>query len=140
METTTHLAAQIVAAYLSNHTVPPASIAPLVNLTHGTLRDLLAPPPPEPVALVRPCSIKASVQPDYLVCMEDGLRLKSMKRHLAILGLTPQEYRLKWGLPPNYPMVAPNYAAQRSELAKAHRLGVRTGGGRPSPKKKAVRR
>lgn len=68
-------------------------------------------------------SIRQSIKPDYLICLDDGKKFKSLRRHLATLGMTPEQYRAKWSLPVDYPMVAPNYAAQRSELAKKTGLG-----------------
>lgn len=83
-----------------------------------------APVAPPPEAKRAPAvSIKQSITSDYLVCLDDGLKFKSLKRHLSVLGMTPAEYREKWGLPANYPMVAPGYSAVRSELAKANGLG-----------------
>jgi predicted transcriptional regulator len=78
---------------------------------------------PEPEVLTPAVSIRKSMSPDHLICLDDGRRFKSLKRHLATLGMTPDQYRAKWNLPADYPMVAPNYAAARSALAKNMGLG-----------------
>lgn len=119
------LAADIVSAYVSNNTVPAADLPALIAEVH---RALIATsgghtePAPEPLKpAVNP---KKSVFPDYIVCLEDGKKFKSLKRHLRThYDLSPEEYREKWGLAPDYPMVAPNYAAARSALAKKMGLG-----------------
>ena len=118
------LTAEIVAAYLAHNSVRPADIAGVIAAVHGSLASLGAPQaeaaPERPVPLV---SAKKSITPDYLISLEDGGRYKSLKRHLAGRGLTPVEYRQKWGLAADYPMVAENYARRRSELAKSFGLG-----------------
>ena len=119
------LAADIVSAYVSNNTVPahelPAIIAEVYSAlqkTNGGVVELA----PEPVKPAVP--VKKSVTPEYIVCLEDGKKFKSLKRHLRTqYNMSPEEYREKWGLPSDYPMVAPNYAAARSELAKKMGLG-----------------
>ena len=78
---------------------------------------------PKPEPLVPAVSVRKSITPEYLVCLDDGKKFKSLRRHLGSLGLTPEQYRTKWGLPPGYPMVAPEYAAKRSALAKSFGLG-----------------
>ena len=125
---TVALTAQIVAAFLSHNAVAIADLPGVIQLVHRALSDVAA-PTPAPVAekLVPAVPVKKSVTPDYIVCLEDGKKLKMLKRHLSsTYNLTPDAYRTKWGLPPDYPMVAPNYAAQRSSLAKAAGLGQRT--------------
>ncbi|WP_407523548.1 MucR family transcriptional regulator [Methylobacterium oryzisoli] len=119
----TTLTAGVVSAYVSKNSVPISELATLLNLVHDALRGLGAPPASEPVKLTPAVPIKKSITPDYLISLEDGRQYKSLKRHLTTRGLTPQEYRQKWGLPQDYPMVAANYAAQRSELAKSIGLG-----------------
>ena len=126
---------QVVAAYLSNNTVASNQIAEVINSVHGALISVAdggAEPEPEP--LKPAVSIKKSITPDYIVCLEDGKQLKMLKRHLrTTYDMTPDEYRAKWGLSADYPMVAPNYAKQRSEFAKKIGLGrqsTRRGGGR----------
>ncbi|MGF3025563.1 MucR family transcriptional regulator [Methylobacterium aquaticum] len=117
------LAAGIVAAYVSNNAVPVSDLPDLIASVHGALAKLGAPAEPEVIRPVPPVPLKKTVTPDYLISLEDGRQYRTLKRHLAGRGLTPEEYRQKWGLPPDYPMVAPNYAAQRSDLAKRSGLG-----------------
>jgi predicted transcriptional regulator len=119
------LAADIVSAYVSNNTVPASELPALIadvhralSATHAGLNE------PEPEPLKPAVNPKKSVFPDYIVCLEDGKKFKSLKRHLRThYDLSPEEYREKWGLAPDYPMVAPNYAAARSALAKKMGLG-----------------
>ena len=117
-------ASDIVAAYVSNNSVAAADIPAMIKTVHNTLLGL-AGKAPEAVTEQKPAvSIKKSVTPDYVICLEDGKKLKMLKRYLrARYGMTPDEYRAKWGLPADYPMVAPNYAAKRSEFAKQIGLG-----------------
>ena len=114
--------AEIVAAHVSNNSVTVQEMPELIRTVHDSLAGLSGSPPEEkPVPKV---PIRSSVRPDFIVCLEDGRKLKMLKRHLATAyGMTPQEYRKKWGLPDDYPMVAPKYAEQRSELAKRIGLG-----------------
>ena len=122
---TVALTAQIVAAFLSNNAMAIADLPGVIQSVHRALSDV-ASSAPAPVAekLVPAVPVKKSVTPDYIICLEDGKKLKMLKRHLATsYNLTPDDYRARWGLPPDYPMVAPNYAAQRSSLAKAAGLG-----------------
>jgi MucR family transcriptional regulator, transcriptional regulator of exopolysaccharide biosynthesis len=117
-------ASSIVAAYVGNHSLPVEDIPGMLRMVHETLRGLgdekaNGTPTQGPAV-----SIEASVSEDYLICLEDGKKLKMLKRYLrSRYGLSPEEYRAKWGLPADYPMVAPNYAAQRSKLAKKIGLG-----------------
>ena len=123
--TPAELTARIAAAFLSNNAVTIADLPTVIRSIHRALADTVA-PAAAPVAEqpVPAISIKKSVTPDYIVCLEDGKKLKMLKRHLAsTYGLTPDAYRTKWNLPQDYPMTAPNYAAQRSSLAKAAGLG-----------------
>ena len=119
------LTANIVSAYLSNNPTPASEIPNLINQVHSALLRVSsgrsdAPPEPAKPAV----SVKKSINPDYLVCLEDGKRFKSLKRHLRTqYNMTPEQYRDKWGLPADYPMVAPNYAVARSQLAKKMGLG-----------------
>lgn len=115
----------IVAAYVSNNSIASAQLPELIATVHGALKGLGAPAPNRNAEQLKPAiSVRKSVTPDYLFCLEDGLRFKSLKRHLRTkFNLTPEEYRAKWGLPSDYPMVAPNYAATRSNLAKQMGLG-----------------
>jgi predicted transcriptional regulator len=119
------LAGRVVAAFVSKNALPRGELAALIQSTHAKLAELergaqSPPAPQEPAAPVR-----KSVTPDYLICLDDGKKFKSLKRHLATLGLTPDQYRAKWGLPHDYPMLAPNYAAVRSALAKQTGLGAK---------------
>ena len=119
------LTANIVSAYVSNNPTPAAEIPGLINQIHAALVRVSTGRPETPTEPARPAvSVKKSMTPDYLVCLEDGKRFKSLKRHLrSQYNMTPEQYREKWGLPPDYPMVAPNYAAQRSAMAKKIGLG-----------------
>ena len=119
------LAADIVAAYVSNNSVQAAELPALIQSVHASLMKAAGSAEPPVEAPKEPAvPIKKSVTNDHIVCLEDGKKFKSLKRHLATsYDLTPAAYRTKWGLPPDYPMVAPAYAAQRSELAKAAGLG-----------------
>ncbi len=123
------LTADIVAAHVSNNSVAVSDLPVLIQNVHRALNGLSSEerePQPRPEPAV---SIRASVRPDYIVCLEDGKRLKMLKRHLMThYQMTPEEYRQKWGLPADYPMVAPNYAEQRRTLAKS--IGLGTKGGR----------
>jgi predicted transcriptional regulator len=119
-----NLAADIVSAFVSNNAVPSAELPELIASVHSALAKVANGPTEKPAeAPVPPVSIKKSITSDFLISLEDGRRYKSLKRHLKGRGLTPEQYREKWGLPRDYPMVAPNYAKQRSELAKALGLG-----------------
>ncbi|MGY2048885.1 MucR family transcriptional regulator [Methylobacterium sp. JK268] len=117
------LTASIVAAYVANNPVPSAALPELIASVHASLAKLGAPQEPVAEPLVPPVPIKKTVTPDHIISLEDGKPYKSLKRHLSGRGLTPEQYRTKWGLPVDYPMVAANYAAQRSELAKSIGLG-----------------
>jgi predicted transcriptional regulator len=119
------IAAEIVASFVSHNAVPAAELSALLQSVHAglvaTTTGVTAPaeqPAPTPAV-----SVRQSIKPDYLICLDDGKRFKSLKRHLTTLGMTPEQYRAKWSLPADYPMVAANYAAQRSELAKKIGLG-----------------
>jgi predicted transcriptional regulator len=116
-------ATEIVAAYVRNNTVATAELPDLIRNVHRSLVEL-GDPVAEPERLKPAVSVKKSIHHDYLVCLEDGLKFKSLKRHLrSKYDLSPDEYREKWGLPADYPMVAPGYSAQRSKLAKKMGLG-----------------
>lgn len=117
--------ASIVAAYVGNNTIPKENLGQLISEIHRSLARTGQ--RREPVEELKPAvSIKRSVQPDHIVCLEDGKKFKSLKRHLSShYNMTPQEYREKWGLPHDYPMVAPSYTQRRSELAKKSGLGQR---------------
>ncbi|MBN9787519.1 transcriptional regulator [Pseudonocardia sp. TMWB2A] len=119
------LTADIVAAHVSNNSVAVSDLPLLIQNVHGALAGL-SEPAAAPAEKQEPAvSIRASIKPDYIVCLEDGKKLKMLKRHLMThYGMTPEDYRAKWNLPADYPMVAPNYAEQRRELA--HKIGLGT--------------
>jgi len=119
------LAADIVSAYVSKNSVPAADLPSLLNSVYAALARTAQGQQEEPQAeLVPAVSVRKSVTPDAIICLEDGKRFKSLKRHLrTTYNLTPEQYRTKWNLPHDYPMVAPNYAMARSELAKTMGLG-----------------
>lgn len=119
------LTAEIVSAYVSNNTVPASEIPNLINQVHAALSRVSGKAADTPLEPLKPAiSLKKSITPEYIVCLEDGKKFKSLKRHLRTqYNMTPEQYREKWGLSPDYPMVAPNYAAARSELAKQMGLG-----------------
>ena len=116
---------EIVSAYVGNNTIAAGELNELIVSIHDSLHNLTTGDvevEPEPIKPAVP--VRRSVTPDYLICLEDGKRLKMLKRHLrTTYGLSPDDYRAKWGLPADYPMVAPNYAQQRSEFAKKIGLG-----------------
>ena len=119
------LAAEVVAAYISNNPLPRSELPDLILAVHSAVHTLgiagAAPPKAEVKSPAVP--IGKSITPDYVICLEDGKKYKSLRRHLRQFGLTPEQYREKWKLPADYPMVAPNYAAKRSALAKKIGLG-----------------
>lgn len=117
------LASEIVSAYVTRNSVPAADLPALIASTHSALAKLGVSVEPELVRPQPPVPIKKTVTPDHIISLEDGKPYKTLKRHLAGRGITPDEYRRKWSLPPDYPMTAANYAAQRSELAKSIGLG-----------------
>lgn len=120
------LTAYLVSAYVGNNAVPASNLSGLIADVHGALVRLVdgAAPAPAPEPLKPAVPIKKSIEPDFIVCLEDGRRFRSLKRHLrTAFGMTPEEYREKWGLPVDYPMVAPNYAEVRSKLALQAGLG-----------------
>lgn len=127
------LTADIVSAHVSNNSVAVSDIPQLIENVHATLHGLNAVEEEEEEVRPEPAvSIRSSIKPDYIVCLEDGKKLKMLKRHLKTnYDMTPEDYRERWGLPADYPMVAPNYAATRRELAK--KIGL----GRKPRKKKA---
>jgi len=120
-------ACKIVAAYVRNNHVAPPELPTMIKNIHGTLGSLLSGHPSDAGGAQKPAiSVRKSITPDYIVCLEDGKKLKMLKRYLRTrYGLSPEEYKSKWGLPADYPLVAPNYAALRSEFAKKIGLGRR---------------
>jgi predicted transcriptional regulator len=119
------LAADIVSAYVSNNSVPSGDLPSLISDVHGALLRVAGGQVEAPAEAPKPAvAVKKSVTPDYIVCLEDGKKFKSLKRHLRTqYSMTPEQYREKWGLPADYPMVALNYAKARSELARSMGLG-----------------
>jgi predicted transcriptional regulator len=119
------LTAQIVSAYVGNNTMPSAEIANLIGQVHAALKRVSGGQTAAAAELAKPAvPVKRSLSPDYIVCLEDGKKFKSLKRHLSTrYRMTPEQYREKWGLPADYPMVAPSYAVARSQLAKQMGLG-----------------
>lgn len=115
--------ADIVSAYLSHNPLPPSELPGLISVVDSAMRKLQAPSLEETEPLVPAVPVKKSITPDHLISLEDGRPYKTLKRHLALRGLTPDAYRAKWGLRDDYPMVAASYAARRSELAKSIGLG-----------------
>jgi predicted transcriptional regulator len=132
------MTAEVASAYVSNNSLPASQLSEMIRAIHDSLVTLgagkvgKAEEPPAPAI-----PVKKSVTPDYIICLEDGKKLKMLKRHLrTTYGMTPDEYRARWGLPADYPMVAPNYAAQRSAFAKQIGLGRTAGAkGRRAAKK-----
>jgi predicted transcriptional regulator len=116
---------EIVSAYVAHNSVPASDLSGLIERVHGTLLDIQGGGDPVERAELKPAvPIRKSMTDDHIVCLEDGKKFKSLKRHLRTrYDMTPEQYREKWGLPPDYPMVAPNYARQRSDLARKMGLG-----------------
>ncbi len=123
------LTTTIVAAFVAHNTVAASELPKLIAETHAALlRTIEGAPPPVVVDAKSPITIKKSIHNDYLICFEDGEKFKSLKRHLrSHYGMSPEQYRAKWKLPADYPMVAPGYAKTRSTLAKTMGLGRKTG-------------
>ena len=121
------LAAEVVSAFVGHNSLPVSELPGLITSVHAALIKISggtsAPSAAEPEVLTPAVPVRKSVTPDYIVCLDDGRKFKSLKRHLASLGMTPDQYRAKWGLAADYPMVASNYAATRSALAKKIGLG-----------------
>jgi predicted transcriptional regulator len=134
------MTAEIVSAYVANSTVKPDELPALIRQAHDALKGISNGPAEEPAAPAIPAvPVKKSVTPDAIVCLEDGKKFKSLKRHLRTkYDLSPEQYRAKWGLPRDYPMVAPNYAAARSALAK--QMGLGQGGRKAAAPAKAPAR
>jgi predicted transcriptional regulator len=134
-ESAIELAADIVAAYVSNNSLAAADLPSLIANVHGALSRVVSGTTevvPEPVKPAVP--VKKSITPDFIICLDDGRKFKSLKRHLRTqYGMSPQDYREKWGLPSDYPMVAPNYAKTRSTLAKQIGLGQKRRDGLGGP-------
>ena len=139
-ETLITLTSDIVAAHVSNNSVAISDIPLVIRSVHEALAGLATPSEPEPEPQQPAVSVRASVKPDYIVCLEDGKKLKMLRRHLMThYGMTPEDYRAKWNLPKDYPMVAPSYAEKRRVLAKEIGLGTkgRGGGRKKAPARRA---
>lgn len=135
-ETLITLTSDIVAAHVSNNDVTVDDVPSLITNVFSALSTLGEDQEPEQVRPEPAVSVRASVKPDYIVCLEDGKKLKMLKRYLRTnYDMTPEEYRARWDLPADYPMVAPNYAAKRRELAKKIGLGRKPGARRGRKKK-----
>lgn len=133
------LTSDVVAAYVAHNSISAVDLPKLISGVYAAMAALTmgsVSAEPEPQPLVPAVSIRKSLTPDYLICLDDGKQFKSLKRHLAQLGMTPDQYRAKWSLPHDYPMVAPNYAATRSQLAKQNGLGRKAA---PAPAAKAAK-
>ena len=119
------LTSTIVSSHVSNNPVAQTDLPPLIKTVFSTLQDLSTEEPEEPVEELKPAvPVRKSVNDDYIICLEDGKKLKMLKRHLkSAYNMTPEEYRQRWNLPAEYPMVAPSYAKKRQELAKKIGLG-----------------
>jgi predicted transcriptional regulator len=137
-QTLLRMTTDVVAAYVGKNALPTGQIAEVITTVYASLRTLDGKSADDPAEALKPAiAVRKSITPDYLVCLEDGKKLKMLKRHLrSTYGLTPDQYRQKWGLPPDYPMVAPNYAQQRSVFAK--KIGLGLGGGRGAGKRAAA--
>ena len=136
-ESVLRMASDIISAYVSHNALPADQIPVLIQTVYKSLSDMegsqgqATEEPPKPAV-----SIRKSITPDYIICLEDGKKLKMLKRHIrTTYSLTPDEYRARWGLPADYPMVAPNYAAQRSAFAKKIGLGRKRKGARRGGRK-----
>lgn len=134
------VAADIVAAYVSHNAVPLPMLTSLIEDVHQALIAIQGSPQPIVADPVPAVPVKKSIQPDYLVCLEDGKKFKSLKRHLrSRYDMTPDDYRRKWNLPADYPMVSPNYAARRSELARGIGLGQAIGSAPPAARRRKTK-
>jgi predicted transcriptional regulator len=118
------LTAEIVSAHVANNSVGQSDVPELIQSVYGKLTEIASGEDATAVELTPAVPIRKSITDDFIICLEDGKKLKMLKRHLmTAYGMTPEDYRAKWGLKPDYPMVAPNYAAKRQELAKKIGLG-----------------
>ncbi|MDE0539439.1 MAG: MucR family transcriptional regulator [Rhodospirillales bacterium] len=131
------MAVEVVSSYVGRNQIAGDQIPELINTVYRSMAGLANPDGREDQEVSKPAvAVRRSITPDYIICLEDGKRLKMLKRHLrTTYGMTPEEYRAKWKLPHDYPMVAPNYAKQRSEFAKNIGLGRKSG--RPKSRKSA---
>jgi predicted transcriptional regulator len=138
-ETLVEITAKVVAAFVGNNRIPGSELPIVIDTVFRGFRDVGKPLEAPVQPLTPPVSIRKSVTPDYIVCLEDGKKLKMLKRHLrTVYDMSPEEYRAKWSLPPDYPMVAPVYAKARSALALAAGLGRKPAGKAEEPVVNAV--
>jgi predicted transcriptional regulator len=135
----TELTAQIVSAYVEKNRLAPSELPALISAVHAALSSVESPTPTavEPLKKLTSAQIRRTIQPDSMTSLEDGKVYKTLKRHLGLLGLTPNAYREKWGLPNTYPMTAPSYSQMRSEMAK--RIGLGVGGRKAAGRAMAAR-
>jgi predicted transcriptional regulator len=134
------LTAELVSAYVSHNALPASDLPSLIDAVHTALSQVGSRKAEQPTEKPKPpVPIRKSITPDHLISLEDGKPYRSLARHLAKRGLTPDAYRQKWGLPPTYPMVAPNYSKRRSELARALGLGQRRRTAKPTPTPEGAR-
>src|SRR5689334_20624024 len=132
--------ADLVSAYVSHNALPVSDLPSLINAVQTALSQVGGGKAEQPAGLPKPpVPIRKSITSDHLISLEDGKPYRALTRHLAKRGLTPEAYRAKWGLPPSYPMVAPNYSQRRSELAKALGLGQRRRSAEPTPTPESTR-
>lgn len=130
------MTAEVAAAYVGNNSLPAAQLPEVIKTIYSSISALDGGSPLGATGQKPIVPIKKSIAPDYIICLEDGKKLKMLKRHLRTsYGMTPEEYRIKWGLPADYPMVAPNYAEQRSAFAKKIGLGRKPGARKAKAKK-----
>lgn len=130
------MTAEVAAAYVGNNSLPASQLPEVIKTIYSSISALDGGAPLAASGAKPMVPIKKSIAPDYIICLEDGKKLKMLKRHLRTsYGMTPEEYRIKWGLPADYPMVAPNYAAQRSAFAKKIGLGRKPGARKGKTKK-----
>jgi predicted transcriptional regulator len=130
------MTAEVAAAYVGNNSLPASQLPDVIKTIYSSIAALDGGTPLSAAGTKPMVPIKKSIAPDYIICLEDGKKLKMLKRHLRTsYGMTPEEYRIKWGLPADYPMVAPNYAAQRSAFAKKIGLGRKPGARKAKTKK-----
>jgi predicted transcriptional regulator len=134
------IAGEIVAAYVSNNALSAVDLPKLIADVYDAVKGLGEVKAAPVVEELKPAvSVRRSITPDYLICLDDGKKFKSLKRHLAALGMTPEQYRMKWNLPIDYPMVAPNYSETRSQLARTNGLGRKAGQRRGRTRKAAAK-
>jgi predicted transcriptional regulator len=130
------MTAEVTAAYVGNNALPASQLPEVIRTIYSSISALDGGSASGGVGAKPMVPVKKSIAPDYIICLEDGKKLKMLKRHLrTAYGMTPEEYRIKWGLPADYPMVAPNYAAQRSAFAKKIGLGRKPGARKAKTKK-----